>query len=83
MRERGRAEFRESKRERSLQEPWGAHAPTAVFTRILVAVNKPSPEATREKFRGRTSTSYIDWATLMRRGMGLDVLKDASDTRRV
>jgi len=29
---------------------------------------------TREKFRGRTSTSYIDWATLMRRGLGIDVL---------
>ena len=26
------------------------------------------------KFRGRRSTSYIDWATLMKRSMGLDVL---------
>ena len=28
----------------------------------------------RDKFAGRTSTSYIDWATLMKRGMGIDVL---------
>ncbi len=39
-----------------------------------IRVNNPSPQDTREKFRGRTSTSYIDWATLMRRGLGLDVL---------
>jgi ribosomal protein S27E len=40
----------------------------------LTRTTKPSPQATRDKFRGRTSTSYIDWATLMRRGLGLDVL---------
>jgi len=39
-----------------------------------IRVNNPSPQYTRDKFRGRTSTSYIDWATLMRRALGLDVL---------
>jgi hypothetical protein len=40
----------------------------------LTQTSKPSPQATRDKFRGRMSTSYIDWATLMRCGLGLDVL---------
>ena len=37
----------------------------------------------RDKFAGRTSTSYIDWATLMKRGMGIDVLSCPRCTSRL
>ena len=30
--------------------------------------------SSHDKFAGRTTTSYIDWATLMKHGMGIDVL---------
>ena len=42
-------------------------------------VQQPSSRATapssQDKFRGRRSTSYVDWATLMKRSMGIDVLE--------
>jgi len=34
-----------------------------------------TPLQPRDKFRGRRSTSYIDWATLMKHSMGIDVLE--------
>jgi hypothetical protein len=34
-----------------------------------------SSQQPRDKFRWRASTSYIDWATLMKHSMGIDVLE--------
>ena len=36
-----------------------------------------------DKFAGRTSTSYIDWATLTKHGMGIDVLSCPRCTSRL
>ena len=36
-----------------------------------------------DKFAGRTSTSYIDWATLMKHGVGIDVLSCPRCTSRL
>jgi len=41
---------------------------------LLHGANFSPPRGSREKFRGRRSTSYIDWASLMKRSMGIDVL---------
>lgn len=60
-------------------EPASAPMPAAPYPLVHVDGGDPKVVETADprpgRFRGRRSTPYIDWATLMRRSMGIDVLE--------